>query len=134
MKIEFGEISVSPAKGRTSGGRPFFVLNKPFVVGIIWEDLYDENPWKMKIVVPNGFDTDFASTPWFLHRFFPPAGKYAPVAVLHDYLYRKAANCPRVLADAVFRVGMKQLGVGRIKRWIMWAAVRLFGWLSYQKR
>ncbi len=127
MIIEFEKLSVTPT-GRTKDGRAIFRLVQDFEVRINISD--DAALW---IVVTEGFETDFASTPWFLHRIMPPAGKYAPIAVLHDYLYRYEAACPRVLADAIFRVGLKQLGVGRIKRWLMWAAVRLFGWMSYHK-
>jgi hypothetical protein len=38
------------------------------------------------------------------------------------------------LADAIFRHAMQVSGVALWKRWLMWFAVRLFGWTAYQQR
>lgn len=80
------------------------------------------------IVVREGFECDFASSPAtpVLRFLFPPLGTYFRDAVIHDYLYR---NKPfsRMLADAIFRDAMQKSGVGFVKRWLMWLAVRLFG-------
>ena len=43
-----------------------------------------------KIVIPQGFETDFGSIPQILWIFFNPT-KYVAY-VIHDYLYRKAAK------------------------------------------
>lgn len=83
-------------------------------------------------VVPAGFRTDFASVPRFFWRVFPPAGRYAPAAVLHDMLYRTGLVSRRD-ADAIFYTAMKALGVFLPTRYILWLAVRLFGWTAYQK-
>ncbi len=40
------------------------------------------------IVVPVGFVTDFASIPWGLRNSFPPLGRHARAAIIHDFLYR----------------------------------------------
>lgn len=82
--------------------------------------------------VPAGFETDFASVPRFFWRVFPPTGRYGKAAVLHDFLYRTGA-VPRREADAIFFDAMKSLGVFFPTRWLMWLAVRVFGWTAYRK-
>jgi hypothetical protein len=84
-------------------------------------------------VVPAGFETDFASVPRFFWRLFPPAGRYGKAAVLHDFLYRTGAVTRRD-ADHIFFDAMRSLGVRFPTRWLMWLAVRMFGWFAYQAR
>lgn len=80
--------------------------------------------------VPAGFETDFASIPRGLWNLFPPTGRYAPAAVLHDWMYVEAV-LTKADADRIFRESMKELGVPYWKRWVMWAAVRSFGKGNY---
>lgn len=78
-----------------------------------------------------GFITDFASVPHFLLWFVPSYGSYTKAAVVHDYLCRHGAELvppvPRSSADGIFRRQMREAGVRPIRRWLMWAAVRLQG-------
>lgn len=83
------------------------------------------------IVVPAGFVTDYASIPRFFWRILPPDGPYLEAAVVHDYLY--STDCDRLLADAVFRVLMKRLGIPWWKRVVMFYAVRIFGGLARRR-
>lgn len=83
------------------------------------------------VVVPGGFETDFASVPRILWAVIPPWGKYSAAAVAHDWLYHKG-KFSRWTCDAFFREHMRELGVGRLTRWIMWAGVRLFGWRAWR--
>jgi hypothetical protein len=83
------------------------------------------------------FSTDLASVPRSLTWLFPRYGKYTKAAVLHDYLCQNfrdvqtaSAVTPSLLpltdrsdADEVFLVVMKELGVPRLRRWLMWGAV-----------
>jgi hypothetical protein len=78
--------------------------------------------------VPVKQGTDFASVPrpfvWFLPRY----GRYTKAAILHDYLCRvkvEAGELSRAEADGIFRQAMRTLDVPFLRRWIMWAAVRL---------
>src|SRR5712691_12675653 len=78
--------------------------------------------------VPKGDSTDFASVPRALIWFLPRYGRYTKAAVLHDHLWRKAVPDRELTlpeADAIFRRAMRELGVPFLRRWIMWAAVRL---------
>jgi hypothetical protein len=77
--------------------------------------------------VPVGQRTDFASVPRSLVWFIPRYGRYTKAAILHDHLCDLAeqGKFERREADGIFRQAMRSLGVAFIRRWIMWAAVRL---------
>jgi hypothetical protein len=89
-----------------------------------------------KVVVPAGFQTDFASMP----RWIPIASnallnKAHREGALHDYLYRKDCypKVTRKQADDVFLEAM----IARGKPWYvahsMWLGVRIGGWAAFQK-
>lgn len=84
------------------------------------------------ITVPAGFVTDFASVPKLLWNILPPFGRYGKAAIVHDYLYRTQGYASKPVADAIFLEAMKALGVGRLTRYTMFYAVRLFGGRSYK--
>ena len=84
----------------------------------------------IRVTVPSGFVTDFASTPRILWPLFPPAGPWTRAAILHDYLYT-LEDCSRFLADALFRDAMRQLKVPLWRRVVMYYAVRLCGMFNY---
>ena len=61
---------------------------------------------------------------WFLPRY----GRYTKAAILHDYLWRQLAAKGKMTyidADGIFRRAMRELGVPFLRRWILWAAVRV---------
>lgn len=76
------------------------------------------------ITVPVGFETDFASVPRPFVWLVPRYGLYTPAAILHDYLCR-SKTMPRAECDRIFREAMNDLKVAFLRRWIMWAAVRV---------
>ncbi|RAV06851.1 hypothetical protein DQP55_23425 [Mycolicibacterium sp. GF69] len=77
--------------------------------------------------VPTDFATDLVSVPGAVAWFVPRAGRYARAAVLHDYLWRfpDRTGCDRRSADHRFRLQMQRDGVSLLRRWIIWATVRL---------
>lgn len=90
------------------------------------------------IDVPKGFVTDFASVPRAFWAIFPPDGKYTQAAVVHDYLYNqkgvvKKKNYTRKQCDQIFREAMKVLGVNILTRNTIYRAVRMFGWLYFNR-
>lgn len=87
----------------------------------------ENEPWAIRVTIPKGFVTNFASTPRFLWSIFPPRGRYSRAAILHDFLYRNMFD--RFLADAMFRASMKELKVPWWRRVTMYYAVRLLGGL-----
>ncbi len=61
-----------------------------------------------------------------------PWGKYGYAAIIHDiaYLYKLF---PRFICDIAFLIAMMVLNVNRFKRWVMFQAVRKFGWIGWNK-
>jgi hypothetical protein len=82
------------------------------------------------IVVPPGFETDFASVPRLPLAYLVAGNTAHAPAVVHDYLYRMS-TVSRQLADAIFYEAMVVDGVSRWRAYLMWAAVRAFGAGSY---
>jgi hypothetical protein len=78
-------------------------------------------------VVPAEFETDFASVPRAFTWLIPRYGRYTKAAILHDWLSQRAVagEFAWVDADGIFRRTMRELGVPLLRRWLMWAAVRL---------
>ena len=89
-------------------------------------------PSDITITVPAGFVTDLASVPRALWAVFPPHGKWAKAAIVHDYLYVEAIGTRR-WADSVFAEAMAVLGVPTWRRRVMHAAVRIGGRGSYTR-
>ena len=81
----------------------------------------------VKIVVPKGFVTDFASIPQSLWSFgLSPHGQYSRAAVVHDYLYW-AQPCTRAQADRLLVVAMKESKVGGFDERAIYNGVATFG-------
>jgi|CXWL01.1.fsa_nt_gi hypothetical protein len=83
-----------------------------------------------RIEVAEGFETDFASVPSLLWWILPQWGTYGNAAVVHDWLYWKQDRS-RTEADGIFLEGMSLLGVSAWKKYLMYVAVRAFGWLGW---
>jgi hypothetical protein len=79
------------------------------------------------IDVPIGFMTDFASIPRPLWVILPKWGKYGNAAVIHDYCYWEQKRS-RPESDRIFREAMGILNVSSCTSFVMYWAVRLFGW------
>lgn len=87
------------------------------------------------VVAPAGYTTDFASIPPGLWNIFPKLGTYDYPAVIHDagydlqlqYLLGEAMVLSKAQCDNLFREGMKARGVGKVRRYLMYWAVRVFG-------
>jgi len=86
-----------------------------------------------KIVIPAGFETDFASVPRIFWPFISPVDKHGKAAVLHDYLYRKEIYA-RHICDKIFLEAMKSIGVSKWKRSLIYWNVRIFGFFVWVKR
>lgn len=104
------------------GGFPFRLL-KP----LIYTSLYSG-----QIFVPKGFKTDMASIPRLLWNLLPPIGTYDKAAVLHDFLYATAPHgMSRKEADVILNQAMEICGVGSFRRFIIYAGVRVGGWVPW---
>ena len=99
-------------------------------------DLIGEDGKPVLVTVPDRFPTDLASIPRFpplLRHIFLKNGRHRPAAIPHDFLCRHSYVAdfkdpmdafPRRLADKIFLEAMKLVGVKRIKRRLMYWAVR----------
>ncbi len=106
---------------------------------------------RRRITVKAGFETDLASVPRPLWGFgLPPDGLHRAAAVIHDALYmargrmptgyllyeelsggqwaRHLARYTREEADRLFGRLMREAGVPRWRRRLMYRAVRLVSW------
>lgn len=108
----------------------------PFLTELIVKDA-GGNDWKVMqplryqgrtqcFEVPQGAATDFASVPVLFQWLIPRSGKYTKAAVLHDFLWRTPIiGVSRGDADNIFRRCLQELDVPLLRRWVMWAGVRL---------
>ena len=119
---------------------------KRFEVASPFTYYIDKLGGNLKVSIPIGFRTDFASVPRFFWRVIPPIGLYGKAAVVHDYLCENKhawqidnqgnSVCymvSRKEADKIFRDAMQVLGVGKIKRNIMFLGVRLYSIFTFKK-
>jgi len=126
MPEVFSSLKTKKIKA-TRNGRQLFQLTSPlqFSLGI--------NGGGIKVTVPTGFVTDFASSPQFIWPLVPPVGPYCEAAVVHDYLCG-LPGVSRFLADAIFREAMAKQGVPTWRRVLMYYFVRAWAVLTARKR
>lgn len=89
---------------------------------------------KIAVAVPEGYVTDFASIPGFVQWLISPFGRHSEAAVIHDWLYTLGTPGDakgRKIADRTFRRALKLVGVGWVRRSLMYRAVRLGGRSGY---
>lgn len=86
-------------------------------------------------VIPAGFKTDLASIPaWvpgLVRVFFGSALQNADAAILHDWLYA-TGTLSRSEADALFREALAHSGEHWFGRELLWAGVRVGGWVAWR--
>lgn len=114
-------LSVTKVKEAPSGGRATWRLN--FALMYI-SDI------RGGIVVPEGFETDFASVPRLPFMYLLTGGTAEASATIHDWLCCGAYARGEITwqeAALVFHEAMKAEGVPAWRRWAMYWAVRLFG-------
>ena len=100
-------------------GRTLAVLLEDFEYHVGGEDSDDV------ITAKAGFTTDFASVPRLFWRLFPPLGRYAKAAVIHDWGY-VVQKRSRSEYDLIFLEAMKVLDVPLWQRLLLYVGVRLF--------
>lgn len=117
-ELEFRDLNRGPSSG---------------IKLLLLSDLVYESPLlNRKIVVPAKFITDLASIPQFLWNILPPIGAYDAAAVVHDYLYLYN-GFTRKQADDVLNEAMGELEVIAWKRRLIYAGVRVGGWLPWNR-
>lgn len=78
-----------------------------------------------RVTVPAGYETDFTSVPWWARGVASSFDRGAKAAVVHDFLWSSPRTRSRAEIDGIYREALAVLGVGVVRRWGMWAAVRL---------
>lgn len=82
--------------------------------------------------IPKGFISDGASVPRLFWSVFPPVRDYFGSALLHDYLLSIGTDWRK--AEIVFEKGLKEEGIGDLRRSLMIGAVKLWGTISGQRK
>jgi len=113
---------------KLSGGR--YKLLKSFVYHV-----GDKNSLEV-IRVPIGFICDGASIPRLLWSVVGhPMDEYAQAAFLHDFICKCMRDTyNRLEGEEIMYEAMGVLGVSLWKRWVIYKALRLFGWYMYNKK
>ena len=93
---------------------------------------YNETDSVTTFTIPEGFKTDFASIPKAFRMILSPIGLHGKAAVLHDYLC-EYGYLTRKRADEIFLEAMKVLGVGWLRRSVMYRSVRIYSIVSRAK-
>lgn len=117
---------------KVRGTEDTWIIREPLVY--YRTEIRDGQEVIQQIIIPDGFVTDYASTPRFVWLLMPKSGKYDDAAVVHDYLYVHAGKLnnrdlpyTKADADAIFKEAMKALGVDWLRISLMYPAVRIFG-------
>jgi hypothetical protein len=84
----------------------------------------------MTFTVPKGFVTNFASVPRIPIIYELAGDTASDAATVHDFLY-STHPVSRSMADAVLREASDVTAVPDWRRQLMWAGVRVFGWLYW---
>lgn len=112
-------------------------------MAVLLEDFQFVSPTLGLITVEKGFDTDYASIPRIFWSIYPPDGDYTEAAVVHDCLYwyqcytnknGKVVDLSRKDADTVILEAMTAIEIPFHRRHIIHKAVRLGGWVAWNKR
>ncbi len=121
---------------KTDPGGKLMYLVEDFIVQI----------GQITCVAPKGLATDGASIPRFFWRAVgsPFTGKYRRAAIFHDAAYKGMLRImdsegteikerlKRIEADGLFMCLMQADGAGKMLRWTIYRAVRMFGGTAWQ--
>ena len=85
---------------------------------------------QLLVTLPKDFRSDFASIPKLLRWYASPIGAWTAAAYMHDYHY-SIKKWKRKDVDRMFYDVMLACHVGKKQAWVMYQAVRKFGWLHW---
>lgn len=85
------------------------------------------------VIVPAGYVTDMATVPRVFWPITPPTGRDEVAFIIHDYLYenKDSLGYSRRFADRQLRLFQEKYGSGRVRSFLMYSAVRLFGGIYF---
>lgn len=82
------------------------------------------------VKVPKGFVSDLASVPAILWMKYPPTGRYAYGAVVHDYLYWSRTTTKEI-ADEILALAMRDAGTDEGTITAFKLALKAAGWKAW---
>jgi hypothetical protein len=88
---------------------------------------YDSAVLGARLIIPAGFETNFASVPRAPFAFWLAGDVGRKAAVVHDFCYSSHVARERYLADSVFYEALRAEGVSAVTAWLMYVAVRWGG-------
>ena len=103
---------------------PLDIADKPEHWILTEPCIYQSDIWSPKITAPAGFVTDLSSIPRLFRILIIKNGRHRPAAIIHDYLCTLGLDFSRVTADKIFLEAMKLRQVPRLRRRLMYWAVR----------
>jgi hypothetical protein len=121
---------------------PDLDIDAEFVVAEPYSISYSlDQGTKRTITVPQGFLSDGVSV--FGNN--SDTRQYLEASIIHDYLYvawqyleppheRKARKWDQKFADKLFHIALLKSDVGVADAWLMYKAVRSFGWSQYKEK
>lgn len=84
--------------------------------------------------IPKGFESDLASIPRIAWSYMSPAhSSLMRASIVHDWFYRMSCDFDRYQTDVIFYHMLRNDGVSLVTANILFYAVRLFGWNSYNE-
>jgi len=127
-----------------TGAAPLFVQIPTVIPFVDWDFYYIDrdlhwappaNTAFPAVRVPKGFVTDLASVPSMFWSKYPPVGRYAYAAIVHDYLYWYHDTTKEV-ADEIMVAAMRDAGTNEAAIADFHSALRLaggFAWSANEK-
>jgi hypothetical protein len=82
------------------------------------------------VEIPPNFMFDGNSLPRFLWWLSVPTD-FLEAGATHDYLYRYGDD--QKVADRAYKEVLHLQGMGKVRRWARYVALRLFGWMAFRK-
>ncbi len=114
------------------------VIVAPLADGKHWrvekDFIYIDDKQSIEVRIPQGYITDFATIPRAFWWLLPPWGRYGTASIIHDYLcdnktiYKSGLpyKISRKTADKIFNRAMRDTGVKKWRRIIIYTAVRAY--------
>lgn len=99
---------------------------RELMADLVWESGAD------RVVIPRGFRTDLYSVRFLGKLITPDTAEQQGPAILHDYGYT-VQGISRAEADKHLLDAMASVGVGLIRRWLIYAGVRVGGWFAWNR-
>ena len=102
------------------------------LVADITIEYYTKRDGVLRWYIKKGFHTNFRSGGTLISPFYPKIGKYAIAWLAHDAGYGDEDEGPsRAMTDALMYAALRELGMGPIRAWLAYKAVRIAGKSAY---